>query len=361
MKREVHHLLGRAIDSLVLAIEHFNRPHDRGRPEATLILADHANEMLLKAAILHRGGMIRKRGAQNTMGFEACVNACLLDPKINFLEGPEADSLRLVNGLRDGAQHHFIIISEQQLYLSIQAATTLFVDILDRVFGEKLVDHVPQRVLPVSTMPPSTFPEMMDTEVASIRSLIQGGRRQGTEARARLRTLALVDAALRQDPRHPTDAELNEKLRHLKDEEWTQVFPGAAALRFSVDGGGQPISLRLTKTDGIPVRLAKEGDQSATVVAIKKVDTRSYYNISPTELASKVGLTTPKCLAVVKYLKLQDDEDCHKTFLIGKSTFHRYSPRAIERISQALPGLDLSQIWTQYGAYAKPRKTAVRG
>ncbi len=47
-KRDVAELKGRAINSLVLGIELFNRPHDQGRSESVLILLHHAFEMLLK-------------------------------------------------------------------------------------------------------------------------------------------------------------------------------------------------------------------------------------------------------------------------------------------------------------------------
>ena len=60
MKKEVRQLREKAINSLVLSIEHFNRPWNRGRTEAVLILLDHSFEMLLKAAIRHRQGKIRK-------------------------------------------------------------------------------------------------------------------------------------------------------------------------------------------------------------------------------------------------------------------------------------------------------------
>ena len=56
MKREAKLLLNKGCASLLLAIELFNRPYDRGRVAGTLILLDHAFEMLLKAAILHKGG-----------------------------------------------------------------------------------------------------------------------------------------------------------------------------------------------------------------------------------------------------------------------------------------------------------------
>ena len=47
---------------------HFNRPWDRGRTEAVLILLDHSFEMLLKAAIRHRQGKIRRPREKQTIG-----------------------------------------------------------------------------------------------------------------------------------------------------------------------------------------------------------------------------------------------------------------------------------------------------
>jgi hypothetical protein len=349
MKREAKHLVTRAVNSLVLAIEHFNRPHDRGRQETVLILADHAFEMLLKSAILLKGGKIRKRKADNTLGFEGCINACLLDPKVRFLKNEEADTLRILNNLRDGAQHHFILLSEQQLYIAIQAAVTLFDDVLSRVFSKRLSDYAPLRVLPISTVPPKDFPGLMEEEVASIRGMLTAGSRRQTEARARLRTIALIDAAVRQDPRHPSDADLHAKLKQVAGEDWRKVFPGAASLALTSDGGGVPISLRITKTDGIPIRLVKEGDQSATAVAVRKIDNLSFYNLSSTTIAKEVGLSAPKLLAVVRFLKLQDDEDCFKVFQLGKSSFKRYSPKAVAKIREALPALDMARVWEQHG------------
>ena len=75
MKREAKLLLNKACDALVLSIELFNRPHERGRVSGTLIQLDHGFEMLMKAAILHRGGKIRDRRAKETIGFDAWGNA----------------------------------------------------------------------------------------------------------------------------------------------------------------------------------------------------------------------------------------------------------------------------------------------
>lgn len=48
LKKDVAPLLEKAIDSLVLGIELFNRPSNRGRAHGVLMLLHHAFEMLLK-------------------------------------------------------------------------------------------------------------------------------------------------------------------------------------------------------------------------------------------------------------------------------------------------------------------------
>lgn len=85
MKKEARHLYEKAIDSLTISIELFNRPNDCGRIHGVLIFLDHSFEMLLKAAILHKGGKIREKLAKETIGFSACVRKSFSDAAINFL------------------------------------------------------------------------------------------------------------------------------------------------------------------------------------------------------------------------------------------------------------------------------------
>ena len=101
MKREAKLLLDHALDGIVLAIEHFNRPYERGRTESVSVQLNRSFEMLMKAAIILRGGCIWKKKEGKTFGFDHCVNLCLTDPKTRFLGGNQVTTLRLVNGLRD--------------------------------------------------------------------------------------------------------------------------------------------------------------------------------------------------------------------------------------------------------------------
>lgn len=346
MKQEAKRLLRKAIDSLVLSIELFNRPCDQGRVTATLIILNHAFEMLLKASILHRGGRIRDKRAKETIGFDACVRRSLSDGKIKFLTEEQALVLQTINGLRDAAQHHLLDISEAQLYIHVQSGVTLFRDLLRTVFDQDLGCYLPERILPVSTSPPKDLAALFDSEVEEIKKLLQPGRRRQTEAFARLRPLAILDATIRGEKGQPSDSDLKRIGKDLaRSKSWTELFPGVAAIEITTDGAGPTLSLRLSKKEGIPIHLVPEGTPGASVVAVKRVNELDFYNLGAKQLAEKVGLTTPKLLAAVDYLNLRKDAEYYKEFKIGSQLFKRYSPKAIEAVKRALEEVDINKIW----------------
>lgn len=348
MKREARLLLDKACDSLLLSVEFFNRPHDRGRVSSSLILLDHAFEMLLKAGILHRGGRIRDKRAKETIGFDACVRRALSDGKIKFLTEEQALLLQTINGLRDAAQHHLLEISEGQLYLHAQAGVTLFRDLLRSVFDKDIRHHLPARVLPVSTSPPTDLAALFDTEVQEIQKLLKPGRRRRIEAEARLRPLAILDEAIRGEKAQPSAGDLRRIGKELRaGKKWQEVFPGASAVEIRAEGSGPAISLRLSKKEGIPIQLVPEGTPGASVVAVKRVNELDFYSLGANQLAQKVGVTMPKAVAIVEHLGLRKNPECYKEIPIGKSVFKRYSPKAIEAIQDCLKKTSAEEIWQQ--------------
>lgn len=174
--------MDKAINSLTLSIEFFNCPWDVGRTDAVLVLLDHAFEMFLKAAILHRGGKIRERHAKQTIGFDSCVRKALSDGNLKFLTKEQALTLQTINSLRDAVQHHLLDISEQHLYIHAQSGLTLFRDLLKTIFSRNLAEEIPTRVLPISTIPPNDLVNIFDSEVTKIRQLLQPGTRRQIEA-----------------------------------------------------------------------------------------------------------------------------------------------------------------------------------
>jgi len=354
MKREAKLLLEKACDALILSIEFFNRPHDRGRVSCTLILLDHGFEMLMKAAILHRGGRIREKRAKNTIGFDACVRRSLSDGSIKYLCEEQALVLQTINGLRDAAQHHLLDISEGQLYVHIQSDVTLFRDLLESVFNQDLARLLPTRVLPVSTSPPIELAMLFESEVAEIKKLLQPGRRHQVEALARLRPLAILDATIQGEKGQPGDADL----RHIGQEllqgtTWPNVFRGAAAVEIAADGMGPSLSLRLSKKEGIPIQLVPEGTPGASVVAVKRVDELGFYSLGAKQLAEKLGMTIPKVVAVVDYLDLRAQSEHYKEIKIGKSMFKRYSQKALVAIQECLEKENADEVWRKRRTRAK--------
>jgi len=337
MKREARLLCQKACDSLLLSVELFNRPSDRARISGTLIHLDHAFEMLMKAAIVDRGGRIREKRAKETIGFDACVRKGVSDGRVKFLSAEQALTLQSINGLRDAAQHHLLDISEGQLYLHMQSGLTLFGDLLKKVFGQNLAEHLPTRVLPVSTSPPTDLMTLFDGEAKEIQKLLKPGRRRRIDAEARLRPLAILDSTIRGEKGQPSASDLRQMGRKLlADVNWKTLFTGVAAIEMVAEGAGPSLSLRLSKKEGVPITLVPEGTPDAAVVAVKRVDDLAFYSLGAKGLAQRLGVTMHKAITVVDRLGIRTKPDCYKEFKIGKSTFKRYSPKALEAVRDAL-------------------------
>lgn len=308
---------------------------------------DHAFEMILKAAILKRGGRIREKRAKETIGFDACIRRALSDSRIQFLSKEQVLLLQTINGLRDAAQHHLLDISESQLYMQAQAGLTLFRDLMKGVFDERLEDRLPKRVLPLSTSPPVDIAMLFDSEIAEIRKLLGPKRRRKLEAEARLRPLAILESTINGEKDQPSSGDLNKIARKLMaGTDWKEVFKGASAIEMRSEGQGPTLALRFAKKEGIPIQVVPEGTPGASVVALKRVNELDFYNLGATELAQKVNLSISKTVAVVDHLNLRSDPDCYKVIRITKATsFKRYSQKAIEKIKECLLKTSIDEIW----------------
>lgn len=349
MQKEAKLLKAKAVASLLLAIDHFNGVTDLGRLEAVLIFLDHSFEMLLKAAILKKGGKIRERREKNTIGFDRCVRKALSEPV--FLTEDQALVLQALNGLRDAAQHHLLELSENELYFHAQASVTLFRDIFRDVFEEELASVLPARVLPVSTVVLTEPLEMFAAEADAVRGLLAPGKRKRAEAAARLRGIAIVDGAIQGTFVQPGDAELLRLGQRLvKGESFADVFPGIGSINFTTESEGPKMSLRISKKEGVPVTIVPEGTAGSGVVALKRVDELGFYNLSLSELSKKVGLTTSKTTAAVANLKLKGNLDYFREFVIGRTHHARYSQDAIQKIQALVDEKGADAIWREYRA-----------
>jgi hypothetical protein len=355
LRPDVEALLRQAVDSLLLGIEHFNRPSERGRQVSILLMLDHACEMLLKAALLQRSGAIRNPKTGYAHSFEYCLNLATDDGQLKFLSEDERRTLRVLNALRDQAQHYLVDVSEQILYTVAQGTVTLAADLMARLFGRLLCDSVPARVLPVSVNPLRDVNVLMDDEFSQLKKLLNKSATETTLSEPRLRSMATIDRALNLQEIQVTETELAALAECVQaSDDWRNVFRGIANVQLSADGSGVAMAIHITKRDGIPVHLVQDGEAPQATIAVRKVNDTDFYCYSSTAMAKKIGVTGPKTVALIRYLKLQDDLNCFREIKIGKSRFKMYSNNALTKLREALPDVDLDAVWKQCGQ--KPKK-----
>jgi hypothetical protein len=350
MKKEIKHLLERAINSLVLAIELFNRPTDRGRIEGVLIFLDHSFEMLLKASILYKGGKIREPRAKNTIGFDKCISKAVSDDKLKFLSKEQALTLSTLNGFRDAAYHHLVVgLSENLFYTISQASLTLFKDIYKKVYKKDVIHSLPARVLPLATIVPQDLISLFDTEVEEIKKLLGPKSRKQFDAHQKLRGLAIFNNVIIGERTQPTDSDLKALSKKiLEGKIWQEMFPGVASINFQSEGEGININLRILKKEGFPIQLTSSSD--GPVVAVKRVNELDYYSMGLKDLKMKLKLNQNETLALIYHFKIQESIDYFKNIKVGSQTHKRYSKQALEYIKNELPNVDLKEITRKYNA-----------
>ncbi|SFO87796.1 DUF3644 domain-containing protein [Amycolatopsis rubida] len=342
LKQDVRVLRGKALASLTSAVEAFNSPHDLGRISRVLLQLQHAFEMLLKAALVHGGTKVFDPSTGRSIGFDKCVRLAAGDPHLK-LSDADAGTLRAIDAMRDDEQHWFNHVSEQLLYLHARAAITLFDEILQRVFDERLANHLPTRVLPVSVDPPRDLALIVDEEYSQIAALLKPGRRAGHEARARIRTLLAMEAHVAEDVR-VSDRDVSRVERGIRHAEpLDRVFPRLNDVATTVDGAGVSLTVHFTQKRGAPVRFV--ADESVPAAAIREVDLQRKFHRSPTELAKALGLTIPVSKALREHLGIDDDETCHHWFNFGSQWHLRFSDKAFTKMRDEVGELDLDLLW----------------
>ncbi|MBG0830031.1 hypothetical protein HS041_19875 [Planomonospora sp. ID67723] len=292
LKQETRVLEGKALSSFRQALTAFNSPEEDGRATRVLLCLQHSFEMLLKATLVQRRGASHVFDSKlgRSIGFDKCLNPASNDSKIRLTTG-EAGTLRAIDTMRDDEQHWYNIVPEQVLYLHARAAVTIFDDLLARVFSDRLADHLPVRVLPLSTEPPQDLQLLIDREYSQIQKLLTPGRRVGHDAKARIRTLLALEAHVDPDVR-VSDKDVTRVEKAIKTgSQRTQIFPKLSNLGTAIEDTGITVSARISKAEYcLPVRLVT-GDEATEAAAIREFDLQKRYPHSAADLAKKLDIT----------------------------------------------------------------------
>ncbi len=350
LRQETRVLKRKALSSLVTATEAFNSPRDDGRATQVLLHLQHSFEMLLKAALVQAGVSVFDRKTGRSIGFERCVNLAMGDDTIKLRE-TDAGALRAIDAMRDDEQHWFNEITEQLLYLHARAGVTLFDDLLQRAFEDRLANHLPDRVLPVSADPPQDLAIILDDEYSQIAALLRPGRRARPQARARIRTLLAMEAHVEPEAR-VSSKDVDRVERGIRDgNSREQVFPRLSDVATAIDGTGITISVHFTKKQGVPVRY--ETDESLPAAAVREVDLQRKYHRSAADLAAAVNLSGPRSHALRCHLGIDSNDSCYHDFVFGAQRHRWYSDNAYTKMRDAAQSLDMDAVWAAHRPRAR--------
>jgi len=331
---EARTLKAKALCSLRRAVTAFNSSDDDGRSTCVLLHMQHAAEMLLKAILVQKGVTVFDRTKQTSIGFEKCVNLCGQHAKLST---EEAGLLRVVDGLRDAEQHWLIVVPEDVLYLHARGFITTFDDLLKRALDDSLAEHLPGRVLPVSTQPPLGFDMPVDREFTQVKELLQPGKRQRDEARGRIRTLLAMESHVAEGV-EISEADIDRIEKAIRaGKPRSEVFPRLGTLDTQISGSGATVTVRFTKKEGegAPVRYIA-ADDPTEAAAVREVDLQKRFHMSATELAKKPRLTTHQSHALRKKLGVDTDPQCLLVFAFGSQKIPRFSNTALQRMRDSL-------------------------
>jgi hypothetical protein len=242
--------------------------------------------------------------------------------------------------------HHHIDLSEELLYVRAQGTVTLFRDVLERAFEERLTDYLPPRALPISSAPPPDLRVLIEREVDVVADLLRPGRRQTLAAQARLRALLDIEAAVggRSDP--PDDQEIQRAMRRVREgTPWQSIFPGVASLGLDVhDDEAISVSVRLTRSQGPPVRLAPTDEEA---LLYREVNPLDRWSLTFDDLKEATGLGQWRLRAVLEHEGLHQPPHTHE-HVLGSVRQVRWTPGAKDSLVAAIPDLDIERIWASY-------------
>ncbi|MBE1236409.1 hypothetical protein IHV25_01910 [Phaeovibrio sulfidiphilus] len=347
LKREAKTLKIKSIASLKRGLEAFNSHHDDGRPEAVLIMLQHASEMLIKALLVQKGVDVFDKEKGISVGIEKALN---IAQSKGWVSSEKAGAIRVIDAMRDQAQHWMIVVAEDTLYINARALITVLDEILTEHFEDTLADNLPTRVLPLSTQPITDFSMLLNREYEQIRNLLAPGRRARGEARGRISSLLAMEAHV-SDEVAISKRDLDRIEEAIKQgEPIEKVFPRLMTLSTDITGEGPTVRVRITKAANAPGVRYISGDDPEGAAAIREVDLQKKYHLSPSELAKKLDLKIPKAKALRDYLRIDDNPANLHIFVFKSQKYWRYSDNALRLLKEANRPEIVEKAWQERGS-----------
>lgn len=307
-------------------------------------MLQHASEMLTKALLVQKGQNVFDNEKGTSIGVEKALN---IAQSKGWMSAAQAGAVRVIDAMRDQAQHWLIVVPEDALYINARALITVLDEVLTEHFADTLADNLPVRVLPLSTQALPDFLMLVNREYQQIRELLAPGRRARDEARGRITALLAMEAHVSEEVA-VSKRDLDRIESAIKeDTPVEQVFPRLMTLATNVEGEGPTIRVRITKSADAPAIRYISGDDPEGAAAIREVDLQKKYHWSPSALAAKLGLSVNKTKAVRDFLRIDEDKANVMVFEFGSQKHPRFSDNALRVLREALTPELVDQAWRE--------------
>ena len=107
--------------------------------------------------------------------------------------------------------------------------------------------------------------------------------------------------------------------------------------------GGIPISLHVTKSEGLPVRI---DPKAPTAIAFRYVKPEDKYPYLTSELAKKLGVSSSKIVGLVKLFQMKGNDEYHTSIRVSTTgKVQRYSDKAHGVLANAIAKGGLDALW----------------
>lgn len=313
--------------------------------------------MILKSLIVERTGTVFDAERGYSYGFDTCLR--LAADELDLLTKDHRKFLSILDNLRDSATHYYQEVSEPVLYIFAQASVSLFNELIRKATGKGLLEFLPGRVLPISSIPPQRLGCVLDEEFNRLRELLRQPDMNKRQAVAMLRPLMAFKVGGEETHRRMTVAELEVAVENLSAaQSWRVVFPEIARIELGSDGDGISVGFKVVKDtpEALPVRVLKPGDPEPTggVIIQKEVNLFDKFNLGLDQLSKKLGISRWRVIAMIREYKLDSDDGCFRELRIGSQRYKRYSMKALDALRAKLDTAE--ECWAKHGYELTHRK-----
>ena len=352
----------KAIEGIQDCINTFNMLGLTRRHDAVMIDLHWSFEQILKAAIIQNGGSIRENEREQTISFNRCKNLALTNEAVKFLSFQDWTYLGWLQGVRGAAYHDIVILDESELYLLTKTGIGLFDKIMDDLFFEKLADRLEARVLPISTVPLVDITVLLDRKETQIRELAKSGETE--RARHAARSLAELELliGLEDENEELTSGARKQEIDNivqsvLKGERLSSKLPHCSAIEVSMDGSGPKLHLSLVgrKNPNVEGHLLND---NSPAVAYRNINPAEDFQLSHTQLAAKLAISTTALTGIMRELKIHDDKDLCYAHGPAKSNMKQlgFHVKTLAKIKQFLLEHEDEEILSWYRKHVKKTK-----